>query len=54
MVATLWDCSGDGTIQLSPEFKKDLQWFRLYAAFSNEVFIIDEDVCQIVEIYVDA
>ena len=54
MLATLRECQGDGTIQLSPEFKKDLHWFRMYAFTSNGVFIIDEDACQVVEIYVDA
>ena len=54
MFATLRDCPGDGTIQLSAEFKKDLQWFRLYATSSNGVSIIDEDVRQTVDIFVDA
>ena len=52
MLATLRECPGDGTIWLSPEFKKDLQWFQLYASASNGVSIIDEDAHQVVEIYV--
>ena len=54
MLMTLMECSGDGIIQLSPEFKKDLQWFRLYVSSSNRVSIIDEDAHHVVEIYVDA
>ena len=54
MLASLRECPGAGTIWLSLEFKKDLQWFRLYAAMCNRVSIIDEDARQLVEIYVDA
>ena len=54
MLATLRECPGDGPIQLSPEFEKDLQSFQLYATASNGVSIIDEDAHQVVEIYMDA
>ena len=54
MLANLRECPGDGTIQLPPEFKKDLQWFRLYPTTSNGVSIRDEDARQVVDIYVDA
>ena len=54
MLATLRACPPIGTIQLAPEFKKDLQWFWLYASASNGVSIIDDDARQVVDIYVDA
>ena len=54
MLATLREFPTIGTIQLAPELKKDLQWFWLYASASNEVSIIDEDACQVVDIYMDA
>ena len=54
MFVTLRECPGDRTIQLSADVKKDLQWFRLYAASSNGVSIIDEDVRQTMDIFVDA
>ena len=54
MLATLRDCPDDGTIHLSAEFKKDLQWFRLFATSSNGVSLIDEDIPQTVDNIVDA
>ena len=54
MLATLRDCPDEGTISLSTKYKKDLLWFRLYAASSNGVSIIEEDVPQLVDINVDA
>ena len=45
MLATLRECPGDGTIWLSPELKKDLQWFLHNSTACNGVSIIDEDAC---------
>ena len=54
MLATLRDCPDEDTLHLSVEFKKDLQWFRLYVASRNGVCIIDEDVLHTVDIFMDA
>ena len=42
------------TISLTTEFRKDLQWFRLYAASSNGVSTKEEDARQPVDIFIDA
>ena len=54
MLATLRDSPDKGTSSLTPEFRKDLEWLKLYATSSNGVPMIDENIRQPVNIYVGA
>ena len=54
MLAMLTDCPDKGTISLTPEFRKDLQWFKLYATSNNGVSMIEEGIRQPFNQFVDA
>ena len=43
MLKILRVCPLAGTVQLSPGFHKDLNWFRAYLQDSNVVYMIHED-----------
>ena len=43
MLKALRLCPSEGSVTLSPDFKKDLAWFRAFLPQTNGVFIIHED-----------
>ena len=54
MLTSRRDCPEKGIISLTPEFRKDLQWFKLYATSNNGVPMIAEDSRQPIDIFMDA
>ena len=54
MLETLHACPLQGSIPLSPEFRKDLAWFQQYLPCTNGVFLIHEGSRIPIPLFVDA
>ena len=54
MLEILHVCPLQGSIPLSPKFRKDLAWFQRYLPRTNGVFLIHDESRTPISLYVDA
>ena len=54
MLQTLRQCPISGAFSLSPEFCKDIAWFKCYLSTTDEVYIIHQEGRRPIHFYMDA